>query len=80
MVTLCWMVVVVPAAATPSCNQTAGAAQARRYVEQCLAVSPATHPPCNADNPCDLIRDEIRRGCGMLQKDAPAFCRTDKTD
>jgi hypothetical protein len=43
-------------------------------VEQCLEVSPATHPPCNAANACALIEDEIRRGCTMLGKDAPAFC------
>jgi len=50
-------------AAGQSCREEVGAARARAYVEQCLAISPATHPPCNADNPCALIIDEIVRGC-----------------
>jgi len=62
------------AAAAASCTQSAGPAKAHRYVAQCLQVSPATHPPCNAANACSLIQDEIRRGCGMLGKDAPPFC------
>lgn len=63
------------AAAEPSCEQTAGAQRARTYVEQCLEVSPATHPPCNAANSCELILDEIQRGCAMLGNDAPGFCK-----
>jgi len=61
----------------PSCRDSAGTEQAQRYVAQCLQVSPATHPPCNAANACDLIIDEIRRGCDLLGHDAPAFCRGD---
>jgi hypothetical protein len=64
-----------PAAAETSCNQSIGPAKAHRLVEQCLMVSPATHPPCNAANACALIQDEIHRGCAILGKDAPAFCR-----
>jgi hypothetical protein len=60
--------------AARSCNASVGPQRAHRYVEQCLSVSPATHPPCNAANACSLIQDEIRRGCGLLGKDAPAFC------
>jgi hypothetical protein len=67
-----------PAVATVSCNQSIGSAKAHRLVEQCLMVSPATHPPCNAANACALIQDEIRRGCALLAKDAPAFCRSDR--
>ena len=51
-----------------------GAARAKQLVAQCLRVSPATRPPCNAANACSLITDEIRRGCDMLGKDAPKFC------
>lgn len=68
------LVLLHPAVAEISCNQSAGPAKAHVLVEQCLNVSPATHPPCNAANSCALIKDEIRRGCGMLGKDAPAFC------
>jgi hypothetical protein len=61
----------------PSCKATAGTDQAKRYVAMCLQVSPATHPPCNFENPCALIIDEIKRGCAMLTQDAPPFCRHD---
>jgi hypothetical protein len=64
--------------AEPSCNQTAGPQKAHQMVRQCLEVSPATHPPCNAANACALIQDEIRRGCTLLGKDAPAYCATDR--
>jgi len=58
-----------------SCTASIGAAQAQRLVERCLRVSTATHPPCNAQNSCALITDEIRRGCSMLSvSDAPGFC------
>jgi hypothetical protein len=68
------LVLVHHGSAATSCSQSVGPRQAHRYVEQCLAVSPATHPPCNAANACSLIKDEIRRGCELLGKDAPAFC------
>ena len=57
-----------------TCTDHAGAEDAQIYVQQCLEVSPATRPPCNADNPCELIWDEIARGCAMLGNDAPDFC------
>jgi hypothetical protein len=56
------------------CTQAAGAEHARRLVEECLAVSPGTHPPCNAQNSCQLITDEIRRGCNLIGQGAPGFC------
>ena len=57
-----------------ACSKSAGASKAATLVKQCLEVSPATHPPCNAENSCDLIKDEIARGCAMLRKNAPSFC------
>ena len=63
-----------PAIAERSCRAEVGAARAKQLVAQCLRVSPATRPPCNAANACSLITDEIRRGCDMLGKDAPKFC------
>jgi hypothetical protein len=33
-----------------------------------------THPPCNGQNSCSLIIDEIKRGCGLLQQNIPTFC------
>jgi hypothetical protein len=63
-----------PAVAAMSCDRSIGAVKAHKLVDQCLMVSPATHPPCNAANDCALIQDEIRRGCALLDKDKPAFC------
>jgi len=63
-------------AAAPSCRNSAGEKQAALYVSQCTQVSPATHPPCNADNPCALIISEIRRGCAFIGAGAPSFCAT----
>ena len=66
----------VEAFAEGSCRTEVGARQADIYVKQCREVSPATHPPCNAQNPCALITAEIKRGCRMLSAaEAPAFCR-----
>lgn len=69
-----------PAAAADNapCRQTAGAAKAQQYVQQCTEVSPATHPPCSAQNACSLITDEIKRGCAMIGAGAPAFCASYK--
>jgi heat shock protein HslJ len=57
-----------------SCRETAGPERAKTLVEQCMQVSPATHPPCNAQNSCSLIVEEIRRGCGLLKENPPGFC------
>ncbi|HEY7209186.1 MAG TPA: hypothetical protein VH477_02860 [Bryobacteraceae bacterium] len=59
----------------PPCSQAMGSENADRLVEQCRAVSPATHPPCNARNSCALIIDEIKRGCALLAgRNPPSFC------
>jgi hypothetical protein len=57
-----------------SCTDEARADDAQMYVGQCLEVSTATHPPCNADNPCQVIWDEVARGCQMLGDEAPDYC------
>jgi hypothetical protein len=57
-----------------TCLQSAGKARADQLVKQCLQVSPATRPPCNAQNSCELITDEIRRSCALLGLAAPSFC------
>lgn len=56
------------------CAQSAGEAKANELVNQCLQVSPATHPPCNAQNSCALIISEIRRSCALDGANAPGFC------
>jgi hypothetical protein len=57
-----------------SCLVSVGTKRSAELVKECVQVSPATHPPCNAQNACSLVVDEIRRGCGMLGQDAPGFC------
>ena len=59
------------AARAQSCEAEVGAELAATYVEQCLEVSPATRPPCNAENSCELIWNEIARGCAGLAEDMP---------
>ncbi|HYC68146.1 hypothetical protein [Brevundimonas sp.] len=54
-----------PAGEPGSCLGEVGAAASARLVERCIAVSPATHPPCNAANPCEMIQGEIDRACEM---------------
>ena len=48
---------------------------AEELVRVCEQVSPATHPPCNIQNSCATIRQEIARSCRMLGDDAPEECR-----
>lgn len=68
-------------AATPPggqipCRTELGEAAAIRLVERCVAVSPASHPPCHPDNPCLLIQGEIDRSCEMYApgETRPAEC------
>nr|WP_313518479.1 hypothetical protein [Brevundimonas diminuta] len=51
------------------CLETLGEAASARLVQRCIAVSPATRPPCHASNPCDLIQGEIDRSCAMWTRD-----------
>lgn len=57
-----------------SCKAEVGAEEAQSYVDHCIDGSPATRPPCNMENPCELIISEIIRGCDMLGEDAPDYC------
>ncbi len=58
-----------------TCSQAVGQERASRLVQECTQVSPSTHPPCNTQNSCVLVIDEIKRGCGLLDsRDRPAFC------
>ncbi|AWN37256.1 hypothetical protein [Methylobacterium radiodurans] len=62
------------ATAEESCRASVGPSRAAALVARCVAVSPATRPPCNASNPCALIEEEIARGCDDLDEEAPDFC------
>ena len=61
-----------------SCDAEVGHGLAQTYVDQCIEVSPATHPPCNVQNSCELITNEIARGCAMIAdyspQDVPDYC------
>jgi hypothetical protein len=63
------------AAAPRSCHAEIGSRAAQVLVRRCISVSPATHPPCNALNPCALIREEIARSCAMIASNRPHACR-----
>ena len=70
---------VASTATAQSCRQTAGSQRSQTMVRQCMKVSQATHPPCNAENPCDMIVDEIKHGCAELAEPgtrgkSPVFC------
>lgn len=54
-----------PVGAPVSCLNDVGQIAAQRLVDRCIAVSPATHPPCNVANPCEMIEGEIERSCEM---------------
>ncbi len=56
------------------CSDVAGAEQAAAYVEQCKAVATETHPPCNAQNSCELIISHNIYRCTGLGDGAPKFC------
>ena len=42
--------------------------------EPALEPAPEKHPPCNVANSCVLIKEEIKRSCALVAKDAPKFC------
>ncbi len=68
---------VAPAeASSTSCTLDRGSDGAMELVRRCMAVSPASHPPCNPENPCQLIRDEIDRACAAYKpgEAKPAEC------
>lgn len=64
----------VEATAATTCREEIGEAASARLVERCIAVSPATRPPCNALNPCEMIQGEIDRSCAQYGDDKPAEC------
>jgi hypothetical protein len=65
-----------PSEQPASCLDDIGPAASARLVERCIAVSPATRPPCNAANPCAMIQGEIDRACEMYAdgRNRPAEC------
>ncbi|MFK0297848.1 hypothetical protein ACIQTU_01380 [Brevundimonas sp. NPDC090276] len=60
---------VTPVGDPGSCLAEIGEARSKRLVERCIKVSPATRPPCNSANPCEMIQGEIDRSCAMYGPD-----------
>src|SRR5580692_11995205 len=60
---------------TIPCVQAVGAGQSKKLVEECLQVSPATHPPCNSQNSCQLIIGEIKRSAHCCRRTSPVSAR-----
>jgi len=62
------------ASADTSCTTAVGAHRANQLVSQCQQVTTSTSSPCNAQNTCKMLTDEIRRGCTAITTNAPSFC------
>lgn len=58
-----------PEAERIACRDEIGETAAQALVQRCIQVSPATHPPCNVANPCELIQGEIDRSCALWTRD-----------
>jgi uncharacterized protein len=56
------------------CRDMVGAERAAVFVKDCIAVAAETHPPCNADNACELIVSHNIFRCAGLGDGAPKFC------
>ncbi|MDQ3124856.1 MAG: hypothetical protein M3Q74_04550 [Pseudomonadota bacterium] len=71
-------VIMAPVGAPVTCLNDIGAEAAQRLVDRCIAVSPATRPPCNVANPCEMIQSEIDRSCEMYApgEAKPSECAT----
>jgi len=63
-------------ASSTSCTLDQGSDAAIELASRCTRVSPASHPPCNPENPCQMIQDEIDRSCAMYGpgETKPAEC------
>lgn len=59
--TRAWAAAIRVGDSSASCRKSVGLAPARTLVRYCRYVSAATHPPCNSQNSCALIVDEIQR-------------------
>ena len=61
-----------------SCLKSIGQKNSSILVNWCNETSPSTHPPCNAQNSCEVISSEIRRGCSFIMQNddikPPFYC------
>lgn len=63
-------------ASSTACTLDQGSDAAVALASRCTRVSPASHPPCNPENPCQMIQDEIDRACAAYKpgETKPAEC------
>lgn len=63
-------------ASSTACTLDQGSDAAIALASRCTRVSPASHPPCNPENPCQMIQDEIDRACAAYKpgETKPAEC------
>lgn len=57
-----------------ACRAAVGEHEANVLVDRCLEISSSSHPPCNIENSCNIMVDEIKRGCSESGADSPAYC------
>lgn len=57
-----------------ACSQAIGLQKAKEIVDRCLDMSGSSHPPCNVENSCNMMIEEIRQGCAASGVDAPKYC------
>ena len=60
-----------------SCAAEIGSAAADKLAATCRQMSPATRPPCNVANSCEMIRDEIARGKAFISRTDIGQTQTD---
>ncbi|WP_439271381.1 lysozyme inhibitor LprI family protein [Pseudochrobactrum sp. HB0163] len=58
-----------------ACSQAVGAAKAKEIADRCLEMSSSSHPPCNVENSCNLMIEEIKQGCAQIGAAAPKYCK-----
>jgi uncharacterized protein YecT (DUF1311 family) len=57
-----------------ACSQAIGLQKAKEIVDRCLDMSGSSHPPCNVENSCNMMIEEIRQGCAASGAEAPKYC------
>lgn len=57
-----------------ACSQAIGPQKAKEIVDRCLDMSGSSHPPCNVENSCNMMIEEIRQGCAASGAEAPKYC------
>lgn len=58
-----------------TCLQAVGAEKAKLLVDRCLDMSGSSHPPCNVQNSCSMMIEEITQGCAQSGAAAPQYCK-----